>query len=70
MQQGSGAHHPEKLDDVQEELPENRFLRCNQSFIVNMDYISNADNNFTMFNGDIILIKVREKNKIRKREFI
>ena len=54
-----GVEHTirKKLDDVQEELPENRFLRCNQSFIVNMDYIRDADNNFTMCNGDIIPIK-------------
>ena len=66
-----GVEHTirKKLDDVQEELPENRFLRCNQSFIVNMDYIRDADNNFTMCNGDIIPIKVREKKKIRKRYF-
>ena len=66
-----GVEHTirKKLDDVQEELPENRFLRCNQSFIVNMDYIRDADNNFTMRNGDIIPIKVREKKKIRKRYF-
>ena len=66
-----GVEHTirKKLDDVQEELPENRFLRCNQSFIVNMDYIRDADNNFTMCNGDIIPIKVREKKKIRNRYF-
>ena len=66
-----GVEHTirKKLDDVQAELPEIRFLRCNQSFIVNMDYIRDADNNFTMCNGDIIPIKVREKKKIRKRYF-
>ncbi|NSI94491.1 response regulator transcription factor [[Clostridium] symbiosum] len=66
-----GVEHTvrKKLDDVQEELPKNRFLRCNQSFIVNMDYIRDADSNFTMCNGDIIPIKVREKKKIRKQYF-
>ena len=36
-----------KLDEVQAELTQSRFLRCNQSYIVNMDYITSADTNFT-----------------------
>lgn len=56
-----------KLDDVQAELPESRFLRCNQSFIVNMDRIKDADTEFTMDNGDRIPIKVRDKKRIRDR---
>lgn len=58
-----------KLDEVQEELPSARFLRCNRSFIVNMDYITGADGDFIMENGDCIPIKVREKKQIRKRYF-
>lgn len=58
-----------KLEEVQEELPKKRFLRCNQSFIVNMDYIVEADKDFTMANGERIPIKVREKNQIRKQYF-
>ena len=46
-----------------------RFLRCNQSYIVNMDYITSADTNFTMENGDKIPIKVRERKKIREQYF-
>ena len=40
-----------KLDEVQVELSQSRFLRCNQSYIVNMDYVTCADTNFTMENG-------------------
>ncbi len=58
-----------KLDEVQAELPENRFLRCNQSFLVNMDYITDASVDFTMENGDKIPIKVRERKRIRERYF-
>lgn len=58
-----------KLDDVQKELPESRFLRCNQSFIVNMDYVKEAGTDFAMENGDRIPIKVREKKKIRDQYF-
>lgn len=58
-----------KLDEVQVELSQSRFLRCNQSYIVNMDYVTCADTNFTMENGDKIPIKVRERKKIRERYF-
>lgn len=58
-----------KLDDVRRELPESRFLRCNQSFIVNLDYVNDADSDFTMENGDKIPIKVRERRRIREQYF-
>ena len=66
-----GAEHSirKKLDEVQEALSGCRFLRCNRSYIVNMDYITDADEDFTMENGDRIPIKVREKKQIRKRYF-
>ena len=66
-----GTEHSirKKLDEVQEELSGCRFLRCNRSYIVNMDYITDADEDFTMENGDRIPIKVREKKQIRKRYF-
>lgn len=55
------------LAEVQAELTQPRFLRCNQSFIVNMDYVTCADRDFTMDNGDRIPIKVRERRQIRER---
>ncbi|RGY99249.1 LytTR family DNA-binding domain-containing protein [Clostridium sp. AM58-1XD] len=58
-----------KLAEIQAELPEKRFLRCNQSFIVNMDYVTCADVDFTMDNGDRVPIKVRERKKIRETYF-
>ena len=58
-----------KLADIQAELIQPRFLKCNQSFIVNMDYIAYADEDFTMDNGDIVPIKVRERKKIREQYF-
>lgn len=58
-----------KLDEVQEELPKSRFLRCNQSFIVNMDFVKEATTDFLMENGDYVPIKVREKKKIRDQYF-
>lgn len=66
-----GTEHTirKKLTEVEAELSQPRFLRCNQSFIVNMDYITCADRDFTMDNGDQIPIKVRERKKIREKYF-
>lgn len=67
----NGTEHTirKKLDDVQAELTGRRFLRCNRSFIVNMDYVADAKDDFTMNNGDKIPIKVREKKQLRKQYF-
>ena len=66
-----GVEHTirKKLDEVQAELTQPRFLKCNQSYIVNMDYITRADTDFTMENGDRIPIKVRERKRIREKYF-
>lgn len=32
-----------KLGDIADSLPENKFLRCHQSYIVNMDYVRRLD---------------------------
>ena len=67
----NGVEHTirKKLDEVQTELTQPRFLRCNQSYIVNMDYIIRADKDFTMDNGDRIPIKVRDRKRIRDQYF-
>lgn len=66
-----GGEYPirKKLAEVQAELTQPCFLKCNQSFIVNMDYITCADRDFTMDNGDRIPIKVRERRQIRDQYF-
>ena len=38
-------------------------------YIVNMDYITRADTDFTMENGDRLPIKVRERKRIREKYF-
>lgn len=54
-----------KLDEIQEELPFSYFLRCHQSFLVNMDYIQRADKEFELITGDIVSIRQRDIKKIR-----
>ena len=53
-----------KLDTIQEELNDERFLRCHQSYLVNMDYIQRADKEFEMVSGDIIAIRQRDLKSI------
>ena len=53
-----------KLSDIEPHL-DGRFLRCHQSYIVNMDEIKDASDHFEMISGDIVPIRQREAAKIR-----
>ena len=57
-----------KLDDIQLSLIDSssRFLRCHRSYIVNMDHIVAAEENFLLDNGDIVLIKAKNSAAIKK----
>ncbi|WMI81981.1 LytR/AlgR family response regulator transcription factor [Anaerotignum sp. MB30-C6] len=57
-----------KLGDISEKL-DKRFLYCNRSYIVNMDYIVGVKDNFVMHNGDVIPIKVRLRKEIKGEYF-
>lgn len=55
-----------KLSEIEEELSNDvRWLRCHQSFLVNMAYIQHADSKFTLFNGEVIMIRQRNLKEIR-----
>ena len=51
-----------QLRHIEKELDDIRFLRCHQSFIVNMNHIADTGDVFTLKNGDEILIRQREKS--------
>ncbi len=55
-----------RLDEIEKELPDRRFLRCHRSFIVNMNYIAKVDKHFTLKDGQIRLIKKNELRNIRQ----
>ena len=55
-----------KLSDLQNELNDKRFLRCHQSFLVNMDHIQSADENFIMDSGDSVSIRRRNYHEIKE----
>lgn len=56
-----------KLDDIENELADRRFLRCHQSYLVNMDYVRTADNSFHLGNGEVVPIRRTEIKGIKER---
>lgn len=55
-----------KLDEIEAELNDKRFLRCSQSYLVNMDHIRQADKSFLLTSGDVVLIRQRDLRAIRQ----
>lgn len=58
-----------RLDDVEQELAGHGFLRCHQSYIVNMDRIRIAEDDFLMLSGARIPIRKRGGKIIRESYF-
>ncbi len=63
---GSEYNIYKKLSEVELQLNESRFLRCHQSYLVNMSYISKADSQFELTTGDVVLIRQRSQKEIRR----
>ena len=61
---GSEIATQEKLSDLEEKIGEKRFLRCHQSYLVNMDYISDAEEGFVLKDGTSIPVRVRGRKEI------
>lgn len=55
-----------RLGDIEREFADKRFLRCHQSYIVNMDHIEQADRQFILSTGDIVQIRQRDLRTIRQ----
>ena len=55
-----------RLSEIETELNDRRFLRCHQSYLVNMDFIQLADKSFTLLSGDEVLIRRRDLKTIRQ----
>lgn len=64
-QDGSLHNVYRRLDDIEADLSDPRFLRCHQSFLVNMDYIQSAGQEFTLTSGDTVLIRKRNQRAVR-----
>ena len=55
-----------RLNNIESELRDKRFLRCHQSYLVNMDYIKNADKQFELVNSEFVCIRQRSLKAIRQ----
>ena len=55
-----------KLDDVQAELADPRFLRCHRSCLVNMDYIADVRDDFVLRDGTCVPVRVKERRKMHE----
>lgn len=53
------------LNTVEKELGCQSFLRCHQSFLVNMDHVEQVEKQFVMSNGDAVPIRQRGIKPIR-----
>ena len=58
-----------RLDDVERELKGHGFLRCHQSFLVNMNYVKAVDKDFTLTNDDVVLIRKKNLKELRQIYF-
>lgn len=56
-----------KLDDIEKQINDKRFIRCHQSFLVNMDYILSLDNySFKLIDDTQIGVTQRNFTSIKK----
>lgn len=58
-----------KLDDVERELDGHGFLRCHQSYIVNMERVRVVEKDFILASGARVPIRQREAKAIREAYF-
>ncbi|MBQ5824936.1 MAG: response regulator transcription factor [Clostridia bacterium] len=58
-----------KLSNIEEELSDDRFLRCHQSYLVNMNHIAKANKYFELVSGEKILIRQRSLKEIKNRYY-
>jgi DNA-binding LytR/AlgR family response regulator len=62
---GKQYHVYKQLNTIQKELNDQRFLRCHQSYLVNMHHIQSVDKNFTLTTGDVVYIRQRAVKAMR-----
>lgn len=55
-----------KLSEIEQQLCDLRFLRCHQSYLVNMSYIAKADKQFELTTGAVVLIRQRSLKEMRQ----
>ena len=56
-----------KLCQIEAELNDLRFLRCHQSYLVNMNYVIEANDVCLLQNGEEVLIRKKSKKQIQQK---
>ncbi len=71
LHSASGETHTvyKRLCDIEDELCDSRFLRCHQSYLVNMNHIIHADKSFLTDSGETVLIRQKSLKEIKDRYF-
>ena len=64
MADGTILPMSDKLGNLQEKIAEDRFLRCHQSYLVNLDYVKSATEDFILTDGTRIPIRVRRRKEM------
>ena len=64
LSDGSEIITVDKLGEIEKRINEKRFLRCHQSYLVNMDYIKDVEDDFIMEDGTLVPIRVRGRKEI------
>lgn len=64
LSDGSEIITVDKLGEIEKRINEKRFLRCHQSYLVNMDYIKDVKDDFIMEDGTLVPIRVRGRKEI------
>ncbi len=55
MLDGNSAEHYVSLVDIEDQLPEQTFLKCHKSFVVNMNYITRYDRKSIFMENEIVV---------------
>lgn len=64
MKDGSAVLTTDKLPDIEARIGSRTFLRCHQSYLVNMAQISDVQENFILSDGSQVPIRVRGRKQI------
>lgn len=56
-----------KLDELEGALHDPRFIRCHKSFLVNMDYVKHAEQDFTLSGDVMVPIRTHGRKDVIKR---
>ena len=64
MLDGSEIVTVDKLGELEKRIDDQRFLRCHQSYLVNMEHIADVQENFILRNKASVPIRVRGRKEV------